>query len=599
MRPFCGIYAPGGWNTQDREALQAMAGAFATSPAHDAFLEMDSFGAFSAGGWLSHDQIHFALNGSFFPDLSVTELASFAKNSQDGLSTREGLYAFVLWDAKSRRLVLGRDRLGIKPLFYTVPDAAGRFAFATELQVLRRLPGFSGSLDVQAQTQFFTLAYVVHPRSIYETVRKLSPGHLLVAEGSSFMLSSYWDLPKEAPSLTMDAGARQLDEAIAAAVKTAAPAGPLCAFLSGGLDSSSVVYHLQNATGRRVSTFSARVKGATFDEGPMAKITADHLKTDHHEVWIEPTDVRHLPAILTQVGEPFADPSEIPTFLITEAMAKIAPVALSGDGGDEILGGYEVYTGAQWTRYGRWLPASLRQALLRVLYQRPVSLEQARWDSKLRRFLEGCGLNPFEQHTAWRSFVAPELRQRFFTPEFLARAEVSKHSVFADWERFFHEATIDTDWLRPFQYLDIKTYLVDNNMTKVERLSAAHGLEVRMPFLDRRVVETAFRLPPEARVHGFKRKVLAKQLMRGRLPDAILDGQKRGFAIPLAQWFLGPLASWIESEVAPERLAATGVLRPQIGRELLAEHRAGKVNRSRALWNIVCFVTWWETHVRH
>ncbi len=512
----------------------------------------------------------------------------------DFLNHIDGMFAFALWDIPRQRLIVARDRFGIKPLFYTVPHPKGQFAFASELHPLLQMPGLTRTLDPIALDQFFTLSYILHPRSIYKEIRKLSPGSYLRVEGSNVQEVRYWDVPHSDSFYDLESAGPALDQAISASVKSMMRSDvPVGAFLSGGLDSSTVVSHMvQHAP--HVQTFSVRFSEPHFDEGDLARRIATYLGTTHHEIHAVPNDLRKLPTLVDHFGEPFADPSQIPTYLVSKLARRHVTVALSGDGGDEILGGYETYVASLLaSRIGR-LPSRMRRALLWMSHQIPVSTKHHLGiDYKIRKFLIGCHLPPVEHHAAWRTIYDRSLKDALYSSEFRHHlGSALEEPIFKQWTKLFENP--GRDRLNLYQLLDINTYLVDNNLTKVDRMSMAHSLEVRIPLLDLRVATTALRIPPCARTHLGQTKIILRKLMRGRLPPDILHQPKRGFAVPLSSWFLGPLEEFVNEQLHPDRIRRTGVLNSEAVQSLIQAHRARKNNFSRQLWNLICFVSWYE-----
>jgi len=504
----------------------------------------------------------------------------------------DGMFAFALWDSKLERLIVARDRFGIKPLFYTTPNADGRFAFASELQALFSFPGWSRTLDPIGIDKYLTLSYIPHPFSIFQEAKKISPGCYLLVQGNSVKEVPYWDLESQLNSVDTPSSLEELDDAISSAVKKMMRSDvPLGAFLSGGLDSSTIVYYMARHTNHPIQTFSVRFREEFFDEGENARAVSEILGTNHHEIWGRHEDIKLIPQLSQYFGEPFADASQIPTYLVSGLARQKVTVALSGDGGDEILGGYETYLASLLAEKGKFIPEFARRGLLRMASQIPVTLKHAGPDYKIPKFLLGVHLPPLESHAMWRTIFDSSQRRNLYDQEFLA--ELKGHNerpVFEKWASFFEGDKFEN--LTKYQLLDIKTYLTDNNLAKVDRMSMAHSLEVRVPFLDLGVVTTSLRLPAKLRVNGFQTKVSLRKLMRGRLPECVLRMKKKGFAVPLSMWFRGPLKGYLLETLSPERLEPLGFIRPQYVQDLLTLHIQGKSSFSRQLWNLICLVQW-------
>lgn len=545
-----------------------------------------------------HDRLRETLQarGHVFRSTSDTEVLVhlYEEYGLDLFAHVDGMFGFALWDQKKKRLVVARDRFGIKPLFYTVPRADKEFAFASELPPLLGLPYVSKRLDPVALDQYFTLSYILHPRSVYNDIRKLQPGHFLCVEEGRFQEISYWSFPEPLPPATWTEVGTTLDQALSSSVKDMMRSDvPLGAFLSGGLDSSTVVYHMAHHSPRRVQTFSVRYRESSFDEGDLARETAHRLGTDHHEIWARPEDVRLLPETLTAFGEPFADPSQIPTHLVSGLARQHVTVALSGDGGDEVLGGYLTYVASTLADPVGRLPAGVRH-LMRSLAQRlPVSHGRVSLDYKIKKFMDGCDLPPLERHGAWKYIFSPEEKKRLYSSDFQNKVGFSLDGpVFDQWKDLFDHASRPS--VKDYQRLDLKTFLVDNNLTKVDRMSMAHSLEVRVPFLDLRVVEATRRMGPHHRIQRLQTKVLLRTIMKGRLSPQVLSGAKKGFAVPLAFWMRGPVKSYVDDILRPERLEKSGILNSSFVREIAQWHDQGTRDMNRQLWNLVCFQKWFE-----
>lgn len=545
-----------------------------------------------------HDALRDNLQaqGHVFRSTSDTEVLVhlYEEYGLDLFEHMDGMFAFALWDQNRKRLVVGRDRFGIKPLFFTVPRPDGEFAFSSELRPLLGLPTVSKTWDPIALDQYFTLSYILHPRSVYRDIRKLQPGHLLCVEEGRFKEIPYWTFPENLPALGPVEAGGALDRALSSSVKDMMRSDvPLGAFLSGGLDSSTVVYHMAAHSARPIQTFSVRYDESSFDEGLLARETAQRLGTEHHEIWARPEDIRLLPETMSSFGEPFADPSQIPTHLVSGLARRHVTVALSGDGGDEILGGYLTYVASLLAdRVGK-LPWAGREFLRWCAHRMPVSHGRVSFDYKIKKFMDGCELPPLERHAAWKFIFTPQDKQSLYSTTFKKEvASVLNQPVFDQWKGLF-DPTVRSS-VHAYQNLDIKTFLVDNNLTKVDRMSMAHSLEVRVPFLDLRVIEATRRMASSHRVQGWQTKVLLRKIMKGRLSSEVLTGAKKGFAVPLASWLKGPAKVFSENMLRPERLGKSGILNPKFVSEVAQRHARGDRDMNRQLWNLICFQTWFE-----
>ena len=506
----------------------------------------------------------------------------------------DGMFAFALWDSKRHRLIIARDRFGIKPMFYTEMIRNGLFAFSSELRPLLMMPGLSKEIDPVAIDQYFALSYIPHPRSVYRQIKKLSPGSFLLVKEDSVTEASYWNLPDDESRCGRASASLDLDDAIAAAVKKMMRSDVPCgAFLSGGLDSSTLVYHMAQNSLKPIHTFSVRFNESSFDEGKEALLVARHLGTDHHEVWVEPKDVPIALRYLANFGEPFADPALIPTFVLSKKARQRVTVVLSGDGGDEILGGYLTYVASLMTRLFSYFPLSTIAVVKEIVDRMPASMKRASLDYKLKKFFSACRLPPLEHHSAWKLIFRSDQRLNLFNDGFNAQiADSIRRPVFERWSHYFANKKLSR--LTQYQYMDIMTFLADNNLPRVDRMSMANSLEVRLPFLDLNVVENAFKLDPLDRVKNLTTKVVLRKIMKERLPNEIIRMKKKGFAVPLSYWFKGPLRSFVSETLSSENIKDTGVLCPGEVSVIVNKHLTGAENMHRAVWSLICFVVWYK-----
>ena len=460
-----------------------------------------------------------------------------------------GMFAFALWDKQTQQLLLGRDRLGKKPLFY-VELPGGGLAFASEPRALAAHPAVGGRIDAVALAQYLRLNYVPCNRSLFEGVRSLPPA--TVAEfqpGGRLQVRQYWDLAacfhdKRRPASVGEA-AEELRALIDDAVRVRLVSDvPLGAFLSGGVDSSTIVASmLQQREPASVLTFTSGFKEDSFDESPLAEQLAAHFGLTHQTQTLDPASLDLLPAIIATAGEPLADTSALPMYFLSRFTRQSVTVALSGDGGDECFAGYETYVADRIHRWASVLPMGVRGSAHGVLDRLlPVNHRKLGLPEKLRRFSAALAQPYGRAHASWRDiFREPEL-SALMRGDW--RARVGSTADGQLYEEYFAPHFAAVQGCHPLDqatYVDIKTWMVDDILVKADRTSMANSLEVRCPLLDHRVVEFAARLPPEMKLRGFDKKHVLKASQRGRLPDAVLDRRKRGFNAPLSQWLLGPL----------------------------------------------------------
>jgi asparagine synthase (glutamine-hydrolysing) len=491
-----------------------------------------------------------------------------------------GMFAVAIWDSKRRRLVLARDRFGIKPLYYR--DEAGELAFASELRALPR-----GEVDPDALEAFLAFNSVPAPYSIFSGTHKLPAGHLLVWEDGEARVQRY---ARPAPADVREEDAAELAEELRARLRDSVRAHliadvPVGVLLSGGVDSSLLAALAAQESGEAVHTFSIGFEERTFDELDDARSVASMYGTRHEELTLRPDAALLLPRLAETFDEPFADSSALPTYLVCELAARHVKVALSGEGGDELFGGYYTYAADLLAlRVGRLAPA------VRPLAERlPSSSRRASFDYKAKRFVRGAALPPLERHHAWKEIFSPDLRAELtgrrnaFDPVDLLRA------------RF--DETEGAELLTRLQDVDLGTYLVDDLLVKTDRASMAHSLEARVPYLDPVVAGLALSLPTRLKVRGLRKKVLLRKAAAPLLPRRIVYGRKRGFSIPAAAWLRGELEPFAREVLAPETLRRQGFFRPEQVERLIDSHVAGEEDLSRQLWGLLAFTLWHEHHV--
>ena len=514
-----------------------------------------------------------------------------------------GMFAFALWDRKTRSLTLARDRLGIKPLYYAASPE--RILFASQLKAFRPAPHWKPTIDEDAVVGYLRHAYIAQPRTIYREAEKLAPGHILtLREGSTSSPKCFWDLRgiavagqrRNDPVPDPREAADRLDALLRDSVKLRMIADvPLGAFLSGGIDSSTVVALMQAQSTRAVKTFSIGFHESGYDEAQCAKQVAAHLGTDHTEFYVEP---RHaldvIPHLADWFDEPFADPSQIPTYLVSELTRKHVTVALSGDGGDELFAGYNRYVWAErLARAVNLVPRPLRGASAAALR----ALAPQTWN---RLF----GFVP----AAWRPALPGDKLHKITTLLDNPQPDAIYRRLVSQWERPEEVAAAGREPRGPMwdptiahdfpdlvprmQLLDMITYLPDDILTKVDRATMAVGLEGRVPLLDHRVVAYSWSLPLEFKLRGGRSKWLLRQVLDRYVPRSLIDRPKMGFGVPIDAWLRGPLREWAESLLAPARLASDGFVRVEPVRQAWREHLEGSRNWQYPLWTVLMLQAW-------
>ncbi|TAM61112.1 MAG: amidotransferase 1, exosortase A system-associated [Rhodanobacter sp.] len=499
-----------------------------------------------------------------------------------------GMFAFAVWDMRARRVYLARDQIGIKPLYYGF-TSSGDLVFASELKGLLAHPGVERRLDPRALEDYLALGYVPDPKSIYRGVYKLSPGHWLSwrADDPEPVPQQYWDVPFDRTAdVTEDEAAAQLrsllDEAVAGQMIADVPLG---AFLSGGVDSSAVVASMSRASRQPVRTCSIGFDHGGFDETVFAHRVAGHLHTRHFEQRVSADDYALLDTLAAVYDEPFSDSSALPTYRVCELARTQVTVALSGDGGDENFAGYRRYRLHAWESSLRArLPLSLRKRVFGLLGSIYPKADWAPRPLRAKTTLQALARDDVEAYYHSVSITSAAMRQRLYSTRF--KHELQGYSALAVFRAHAKRAPTDHPLLLA-QYLDLKTWLPGDILTKVDRASMAHSLEVRVPLLDHRLVEWASSLPPGLKLKGGTGKYLLKKALEPDLPHEVLYRTKMGFRVPLAAWLRGPLAKRVREALLTGAIAECGYFEPVMLDRLVRQHAAGRHDHSATLWSLL------------
>jgi len=521
-----------------------------------------------------------------------------------------GMFGFALWDRTERALYLVRDRLGIKPLFYGL--CGKTLLFGSELKALRRHPAFNAAVDRNALALYLRHSYVPVPHSIYEGVSKLRPGTILRVSRSdaaripdpmefwSARDAAEWNREADFPSA--NEAVDELEDVLKDAVKMRMEADvPLGAFLSGGIDSSTVVALMQAQSTRPVKTFTIGFSERGYNEAVAAKIVAEHLGTEHSELYVTPQQAMEvIPRLPTLYDEPFSDVSQIPTFLVSELARRDVTVSLSGDGGDELFAGYNRYFWGNsiWNKVG-WMPRAVRGGLASLL----KSVSPPTWDAlfgAMGRVLPGkvTKRSPGDKLHKLANVLDVKNRETMYLnlvshwkdPSSVVRHASEPPTVITDrssWARL-------SDFTELMMYLDQVSYLQDDILVKLDRASMGVSLEARVPLLDHRVVEFAWRVPLSMKIRDGQSKWLLRQLLDRYVPRELVERQKMGFGVPIGDWLRGPLRDWAESLLAERRLEEEGFFNPGPIRKKWEEHILGKRSWQHYLWDVLIFEAWLE-----
>jgi asparagine synthase (glutamine-hydrolysing) len=494
-----------------------------------------------------------------------------------------GMFAIALWDSERGRLLLARDRYGIKPLYYR--ETEGELAFASELRALPR-----GEIDLDALDAFLAFNSVPAPLTIFREACKLPPGHVLLWQDGRSELTRY---ARPAPASAADARddeEAELVEELRARLRDSVRAHlvsdvPVGVLLSGGVDSATLAALAAEETPEPLRTFSIGFEERSFDELGDARLVAQRYGTRHRELVLRPDAALLLPALAEAFDEPFADSSALPTYLVSQLAAEDVKVALSGEGGDELFGGYYTYAADLLAQRTSWLAPLVRPLVERL----PSSSARASFDYRAKRFVRAARLPPLERHHGWKEIFSRDARAELtgrrddFDPVDLLRARFAE--------------TEGAELLARLQDVDLGTYLVDDLLVKTDRASMAHSLEARVPFLDPVVTNFALGLQTRHKVRGLRKKVLLRKAAAPLVPPELLRRRKRGFSIPAAAWLRGELEPFARETLSAEALRRQGFFQPEAVSRLIDDHVAGREDLSRQLWGLLAFTLWHERHV--
>lgn len=501
-----------------------------------------------------------------------------------------GMFAFAVWDRNRRTLFLARDRLGKKPLHYALLPG-GKLIFGSELKALQLHPALPREMDPQALEEYFALGYVPDPRTIYHAVRKLPPAHtLLLRQGEALgEPRPYWDIPfAPLPAMSETDAAEELIERLREATRVRLMSEvPLGAFLSGGVDSSAVVAMMAQASDEPVNTCSIGFTDPRYNESAFAQQVAERYHTHHQMQQVEADDFDLVDKLAGIYDEPYADSSALPTYRVCELARQRVTVALSGDGGDELLAGYNRH---RWhlneEQLRRRIPTPLRHGLFGLLGRVYPELSGAPRRLRLKGTFQALAMDSAEAYLNSVCVVPSAVRHGLYSARFAKRlAGYDAREVFE-----YHASRAPSDHpLSQVQYLDMKTYLPGDILTKVDRASMAHSLEVRAPLLDHQFMEWASGLPPELRLRGRQGKYILKKALEPHLPHDVLYRPKMGFAVPLSAWFRGPLRQRVRDAVLGDTLRDTGLFDNDSLTRLVDEHQSGAAEHSAPLWSLLMF----------
>lgn len=538
--------------------------------------------------------------GHHFSTQSDTEviLHLYEEYGENCVEKLIGMYAFALWDTQQEKLFLARDRLGIKPLFFYYDEH--QFIFGSEIKAILAT-GVKREIDYDALNHYFSLFYVPTPHSIFQGIRKLPPGFILNCKKGDVSIRQYWNVSYN-PSANNskqdeDYYFDRVSELIRAAVRRQLCSDvPLGAFLSGGIDSSTVVAFMSELSTTPVKTFSIGFEEKSYNELDEARMVAQAFGTDHHELVVRPNMVELAPKLVEYFDEPFADYSAIPTYLVSQMAREYVTVALSGDGGDEIFAGYQTHYAYKIANLYRRIPKVVRRGVIdKLVKMLPVSTNRISFDYMAKRFVDGVDMSYQRGHFWWKAIFTDDEKRELFLPELWIKIE--EQDSFSVFDNYFQQVR-DIDILNQLLYVDLKTFLLDDNLTKVDRMSMANSIEVRVPLLDHELVEFAAQIPTSLKLRGFTTKYILRKIVKDKLgSSAISNLPKRGFTIPLPVWLQGDLKDFVRQLLAPEKIKQIGLFNYSYIQQLLREHELNLKDNNRQIWCLVAFVLWYDKYM--
>ncbi|MFO7889326.1 MAG: asparagine synthase (glutamine-hydrolyzing) [bacterium] len=501
-----------------------------------------------------------------------------------------GMFAFALWDGKKKKLMLARDRIGIKPLYYY--QDGEKLVFGSEIKTILQCDNLDKSIDLVALNNFLTFEYIPSPRSIFKNIHKLEPGHWLTWSHGQLNDSSYWDFVPRKKFWKASEAQQRMQEIMQDSVRLRLISDvPLGAFLSGGIDSSITVASMARLMEKPVKTFSIGFKESSYNELDYARAVSEMYNTEHHEFTLKANALELTEKLVKQFDEPFGDFSIFPTYLVSKMARDFVTVALSGDGGDELFAGYDTYRAHMFAqRIYKWMPG---KSMFNYLADKIPPTEQKKgFINSYKRFVQGTWLPESLYHARWMIFLQQQERARLLSDDVLNEISDYKHYDFI--QRHAEKLDENTDDITRMGYIDLKTYLVDNILVKVDRMSMANSLETRVPFLDHRLVEFAFSLPPHLKMKLLKTKYILNKTFWNYLPREVQNRDKQGFSIPIKNWIKEELKPMMTDLLNESRIRQQGFFKPEYVAELMNTHIKGKENHSHKLWALMFFQQWYD-----
>lgn len=534
---------------------------------------------------------------TFYTD-SDTEVVVhlYEEKQEECVNDLSGMFSLAVLDGRENKLFIARDRLGIKPLYYYNKD--GIFVFASELKAILRVPGSNNKIDLESLSHFLSMNYVSAPNTMFKDIKQLLAGHYITLTNESFRINRYWDINFTGDVYADEASIVEhirhlLKKSIRKMLRSDVPLG---AFLSGGMDSSTMVSFVSEASGRNLKTFSVGFEEDSYDETYFANLAAKRFNTEHHRIICKSDDIIWaLPKIVWHADNLLADPAMLPLFLVSKLAKEHVTVCISGDGGDELFAGYPTYLADNYLKYYKKIPCFIRKLIIsKIVRSLPVSSTKLSFEYRAKKFIEGAEFSPDKAHYWWRTIFNDNEKRSLLSEDILRETNtVDSYSVYLT--QYNNCCDHNCYQFDKFLYADIKKWLTDNNLIRVDAMTMAHSLEARVPFLDDELVEFMAKISPRLRMKNGILKYLLKKAMKGRIPEQIIRRKKAGWHIPLAQWFREDLKDYVAETITSSKIIKSGIIKKNKADSLLKEHFDRRFNNSFKIWGLLVLSHWYDT----
>lgn len=535
--------------------------------------------------------------GHAFYTNSDTEVIAhlYEEKKEYFLNDLNGMFALAVLDLRQRQLFIARDRLGIKPLYYYRKN--GVFVFASEVKAILTLPCLRKEIDECSLYNFFSLNYVPGPSTMFKDIKQLLPGYYAIVKDKTLEIKQYWDInPGSYSRLKEDDILERLDYLLKDSVNKMLKSDvPLGAFLSGGLDSSSLVSLIRDTRDEPFKTFSVGFDEESYDESYFARFISKRFHTQHYEITCKPSDlIEYLPKITWHADNLLADQSMLPLYLLSKLASEQVKVCISGDGGDELFMGYPTYLADAYLKFYQRVPVFIRGKIIKNMVNSfPVSTNKLSFEYKAKKFIEGSEFEPLKAHYWWRTIFNDHDKESLLSGNVLNALD--RMDSYSSYLRYYNNYPGKNNDLRgKFLYADLKLWLADNNLNRVDAMSMANSLEVRVPFLEHNLVEFLMSISPDLKMKNLALKYLLKKVMKDRLPNEIIYRKKSGWHIPLAKWFKVELKDYASDYIRSSKAMKSGLLNSIFIGKLLDEHIDNKRNNAFKIWGLLVFSHWYN-----